>query len=287
MKKIGLFLLAAGLCMQVFAQRHFIVDLWPEGAPGDNGFTEVESSPGVFEMVSKAELWVYLPDAALANGQAVVICPGGGYWGLAFDHEGVNPARWMNERGIAGIVLKYRMPNGNPAIPEADVQRAFEYVREKAAEWHIDSDCVGIMGSSAGGHLASTASTHFTSDRNRPDFSILIYPVISLKEGIGHRGSRDNLIGKEAGYDRVELYSNELHVTPQTPPAFIAFSDDDPLVDPRNGTCYYDALKVNGVAGELHIYPSGGHGWGWFDHFRYAGEYRTSLERWLGEQREK
>lgn len=287
MKKLGLFLLAAGLCMQVSAQRHFIVDLWPDGAPGNNGFAEVESSPGVFEMVSKAELWVYLPDAAQANGQAVVICPGGGYWGLAFDHEGVNPARWMNERGIAGIVLKYRMPNGNPDIPESDVWRALEYVREKAAEWHIDTRRVGIMGSSAGGHLASTASTHFTSERDRPDFSILVYPVISLKEGIGHKGSRDNLIGKEAGYDQVERYSNELHVTPRTPPAFIVFSDDDPLVDPRNGTLYFDALKANGVAGELHIYPSGGHGWGWFDHFRYAGEYRTSLERWLGERREE
>lgn len=290
MKKYFMSLLLAAICPAIYvpidtiAQEHFILDLWQEDeAPGDNGFTEV-SSPGVFEMVSNAELWVFLPEPSIATGQAVLICPGGGYWGLAFEHEGIKPAKWLNEQGIAGIVLKYRMPNGNPAIPESDVFQAVKLVKGKARDWNIDPLKLGIMGSSAGGHLASLASTHFRSPEERPAFSILVYPVISMGR-TGHRGSMENLLGKNPDNRAVETYSNELHVSPQAPPAFIVFSDDDPVVDPRNGTLYYDALKVNGVPAELHIYPTGGHGWGMSDTFEYIDEYKTSLSRWLSKQR--
>lgn len=284
MKKLLIILLISASFSPLFSQEHFIMQLWPAGAPESNGYTENKPEEGVFTMVTNAELWVYLPEKAKANGQAVVLCPGGGYWGLAFNHEGVNAAKWLNKQGVAGIVLKYRMPNGNPEIPSKDVRRAIEITRENSEKWNISTDKVGVMGSSAGGHLASTAATHYTSTENRPDFAILIYPVITMRENLTHIGSRENLLGKNATEAIVAKYSNDEQVTENTPPAFIVFSNDDNVVDPRNGTLFYNALKAKNVPAEIHIYPSGGHGWGWSDGFKYVSEYRTSLGRWLSEQ---
>ncbi len=284
MKKTLLTLILASLSCIALARQRIVIPLWPEGkAPGESGLKEEMPNEGYYKNTTTAELWVYLPDKAKANGKAVVICPGGGYHALVIGREGVAPSEWFNEMGIAGIVLKYRMPNGNPDIPKSDVLKAIETVRERAAEWGIDPAKIGVMGYSAGGHLASMASTHFTSPKNRPDFAVLIYPVVTLKEGLGHMGSRYNLIGREYKPALVAEYSNELKVTEATPPTFIGFSSDDKTVDPRNGTLYYDALKGAGVKEcELHIYPSGGHGWP--APFRYEDEYRAALSRWLSER---
>lgn len=261
-------------------QQQFNLKLWPNGVPEENGLTESEGGGNYFN-VTDPELHVYLPEKDKATGQAVVICPGGSYMGLAFQHEGVQVAQWFNQQGIAAIILKYRMPNGHYEIPRKDVQKAIETVKENASKWGYDRARVGVIGFSAGGHLASTAATHFTSERNRPAFAILVYPVISMHEEYTHQQSRESLIGKAYNPALIAEFSNEERVTKDTPPTFIAFSDDDSGVDPRNGTLFYNALQAHGVPGEIHIYPTGEHGWGWLETFKYKDELRTSLARWL------
>lgn len=164
------------------------------------------------------------------------------------------------------------------------MQQAIELVRANAAGWGVDPARVGVIGFSAGGHLASTAATHFTCDANRPDFAILVYPVITMDERFTHAGSRRNLLGGAPAEGLVAAFSNELCVTSGTPPTFIAFSDDDDGVPPVNGTLFYNALKAASVPGEIHIYPTGGHGWGWNETFKYRDEFRNSLARWLSER---
>ena len=215
---------------------------------------------------------------------AVVVCPGGAYGGLAIGHEGYQVAEWFAARGFAAVVLKYTMPHGNYDLPRRDVQQAIELVRANAAGWGVDPARVGVIGFSAGGHLASTAATHFTCDANRPDFAILVYPVITMDERFTHAGSRRNLLGGAPAEGLVAAFSNELCVTSGTPPTFIAFSDDDDGVPPVNGTLFYNALKAASVPGEIHIYPTGGHGWGWNETFKYRDEFRNSLARWLSER---
>ena len=260
--------------------------LYPQGAPDSNGLPpeNVRTTQDIVFGATEADYLAYPADADRATGQAVVICPGGGYAAVCFDHEGIQVARWLNERGITAVVLRYRMPNGHPDIPIEDALAAIRMVREKARLWHVDPHRVGIMGFSAGGHLASTVSTHFENDSQRPDFSILIYPVISM-DSITHQGSKDNLLGTNAPAELAERYSNEKQVTDQTPRAFIALSDDDNGVPPANSIGYYSALKKHNVPAELHVYPSGGHGWGWRDSFEYHDELRASLGRWLEEIR--
>ena len=211
---------------------------------------------------------------------AVVVCPGGAYGGLAIGHEGYQVAEWFAARGFAAVVLKYTMPHGNYDLPRRDVQQAIELVRANAAGWGVDPARVGVIGFSAGGHLASTAATHFTCDANRPDFAVLVYPVITMDERFTHAGSRRNLLGEAPAEGLVAAFSNELRVTSGTPPTFIAFSDDDDGVPPVNGTLFYNALKAASVPGEIHIYPTGGHGWGWNETFKYKDEFRNSLVRW-------
>lgn len=291
MKKILSVIAAAmtGIAPAAYGQTPEFVPLYPDGAQESNGLPSegVETTPEFLSWAVEADYALVLPDADQATGQAVVICPGGGYAGVAYAHEGIDVARWFAERGIAAFVLRYRMPNGHPDIPIKDALTAIETVRENAQRWHIDPKQVGIMGFSAGGHLASAASTHFTSDSNRPDFSILIYPVVTLDERTTHIGSRHNLIGREAPIGQVDLYSNEKQVDERTPCAFIALSDDDKGVPPANSLSYYGALKTFGIPAELHVYPSGGHGWGWRKSFRYHDELTAALERWLGEIRKQ
>ena len=217
---------------------------------------------------------IYFPEKRKPGGTAVIICPGGGYGRLSMDNEGTDIAGWLNQYGITGIILKYRLPNDTimkdkKIGPLQDLQEAVRLVRRRAVEWNIDPDKIGVIGFSAGGHLASTLSTRFNekiydSDTTsaRPDFVILGYPVITMSELNTHTGSRRNLLGKSPDPVLVEYFSNELHVLKNTPPTFIFQAEDDKTVPVQNSIDYYIALKNKGVAAELHIYPKGGHGFG-------------------------
>ena len=217
---------------------------------------------------------IYFPENRKSGGTAVIICPGGGYERLSMDNEGTDIVGWLNQNGITGIILKYRLPNDTimkdkKIGPLQDLQEAVRLVRRRAVEWNIDPGKIGVIGFSAGGHLASTLSTRFNekiydSDTTsaRPDFVILGYPVITMSELNTHTGSRRNLLGKSPDPVLVEYFSNELHVLKNTPPTFIFQAEDDKTVPVQNSIDYYIALKNKGVAAELHIYPKGGHGFG-------------------------
>jgi acetyl esterase/lipase len=262
---------------QAMAQ-DFQLKLWPDGAPNSNtppGEEQYYEQNGTYRYsnISEAELFVYLPEESKNTKAAVVICPGGGYWVEAIDHEGFQIATYLKTQGIAAIVLKYRLPYGNAQVPLTDALQAMRYVRSQATEWKIDPNKIGIAGASAGGHLASTAGTHFTpGDPNatdplqklssRPDFMLLLYPVISFDEKITHTGSRINLIGQTNDWKKASGFSNELHVTENTPPAFLVLADDDHGVLPENSIRFYMAMKKYDIPAEMHIYAKGGHGFG-------------------------
>ena len=228
---------------------------------------------------TEATLTIY--PAKKPNGQAIVACPGGGYAGIATTHEGHDMAAWFNTQGITYAVLHYRMPYGKHEIPLSDAHQAIRYMRKNAEKWGIEQ--LGIMGSSAGGHLASTAATHFTEE-TRPDFQILFYPVVTMTD-YTHQGSKDNLLGKNPSEELVKLYSNELQVTEQTPPAFIMHSSNDDAVPVLNSINYYLALCKHGVWSSMHLYPIGGHGWGYNESFPYKAQWKNELEKWLREIR--
>lgn len=223
--------------------------------------------------VTRPGLTAFFPEKGKSNGAAVIICPGGGYSYLVINKEGTDVAEAFVKKGIAAFVLKYRLPNAkimnDKSIgPLQDAQQAIKIVRERAGEWNIDTSRVGIMGFSAGGHLASTASTHFNdvvidnkeNTNLRPDFSILVYPVISFSDSLAHKGSRKNLLGDNPSVGQVERFSNERQVSAKTPPTFLIHCGDDKVVLVGNSISYYESLLRNGVKTELHIYPTGGHG---------------------------
>ena len=225
--------------------------------------------------VSVPTLSIFIPKEVKPNQTAVVICPGGGYTHLAFEKEGTKVAEWFNSIGITAFVLKYRMPTDltmkNKSVgPLQDAQEAIRYVRQNAAKWNIDPNKIGILGFSAGGHLASTASTHYDDKvyesaykvSARPDFSLLIYPVISMENEITHKGSQTNLLGNNPSKELIDSFSNEKKVTSKTPPTFLIHATDDTVVIPENSINYYLALKKNGVSAEMHVYEKGGHGFG-------------------------
>ena len=257
------------LCLPAAAQQKLEMNLWPQGAPNSNG-----------DAADSAKVWVYLPDKKATTGRAVVICPGGGYQHLAMNHEGHDWAPFFNNMGIAAIVLKYRMPHGEHEVPVSDAEEALKLVRRNAAGWNIDPQDVGIMGSSAGGHLASTVATHSTGDA-APNFQILFYPVVTMMPDITHKGSHDNFLGEQPKKKQETEYSNDLQVSRVTPRAFIALSDDDATVLPANGVNYYIELYRHDVPATLHVYPSGGHGWGNRDSFKYHNEMQLELKAWL------
>jgi acetyl esterase/lipase len=236
---------------------------------------------------------MYTPAVANDKKAAVIICPGGGYARLAASHEGSDVAKVFNEWGITAFLLKYRLPDDTIMVdksigPLQDAQRAIQLVRETAAKWNIDPNKIGIMGFSAGGHLAATASTHFSkavidnpnNTSLRPDFSILGYPVISFTDSLAHMGSRNNLIGKNATPEKVNEYSNELQVTTQTPPAFLVHAGDDKTVKVENSIRYYQALLKNNVLAELHLYPKGGHGFG-LNNKTTNDKWMERLKNWM------
>lgn len=287
MKKFLLSILLASLSTVLLATNPFDLKLYPNGVAESNNLTGeiTQDDYGRIGNVSDPIVTVYLPDHKVATGQAVVVCPGGGYSYVSSKNEGLMPAQWLVARGIAAIVLRYRMPNGHNDIPIKDALTAIELVRTNAGKWNINPAEVGIMGFSAGGHLASTAITHFTNADNRPDFGILVYPVITLDERYTHVGTRTNLIGKGFNAELVELYSNEKQVKENTPPTFIAHCTDDRTVPVKNATMMYDALVAQKITTEMHIYTKGGHGWGFRENkLPYFQEFSASLGRWLTER---
>ena len=246
---------------------------------------DVSKDNTILSKVSEPALSIFLPPKEKANGAAVIICPGGGYSCLCIKREGYDIARAFNRQGIAAFVLKYRLPSDETMKdmsigPLQDAQQAIKVVRERSEEWNVESHKIGIMGFSAGGHLASTAGTHFDEEmiKNkektslRPDFMILVYPVISFADSICHKGSRENLLGKTLKEKQIRFFSNELHVTPLTPPAFITQAEDDSVVPVANSLCFYEALKNNNIPVSLHIYSKGNHG--------YSKE--PPFEEWFG-----
>ena len=284
------------------AQEHTI-PLWPGIPPlqKDTSLREAVVREGIVRIsnVQTPSIEVYLPTQQIATGEAVVIFPGGGYGILAYDWEGTDFAKWLNSQGIAGIVVKYRLPisaslTDPKEVPLLDAQRAIRLVRQHAEAWHINPSKVGIMGFSAGGHLASTLSTAYLHRAippqdvidelsARPDFSILVYPVISFQDAPTHGGSRKNLIGDPANPELVQRFSNELQVTTNTPPTFLVHAQDDKAVPLENSLLYYQALHAKGVKASLHIYPTGGHGFAFGMGKGAVSGWRDVLLAWMKE----
>lgn len=256
-----------------------VLRLWEDGAPTSNGFEQQpEQGDSIHSFfVSEPTLTIYLPEHP--NGLAILDLPGGGYWDVWHGTEGHNLAEWLTGQGVTLAVLKYRLPNGHHEVPLEDVHRAMTMLRARADKYGITQ--LGVMGFSAGGHLASTAATHYAEDYLRPDFQILFYPVITMDKSFTHMGSRVNLLGSHPRAKLVRLYSNELQVTADTPPAFIVASTDDGLVPVQNSLSYYDALIAHGVEASLHLYPVGGHGWCAHTWFPYREQWMHELEMWL------
>lgn len=270
------------LSINIRAQQ--VVNLYSGTIPNSkvSGIKETNTS-GMFRGVTSPTLELYIPDKEKFTGTAVIIIPGGGYSVVVYQGEGISTAKELAENGIAAFVLKYRLPDDSTMIdkkigPLQDVQQAIKVVRENSSQWGIDVKKVGIMGFSAGGHLASTAATHFEkslveNSKNtvlRPDFQILVYPVISMQDNLTHADSRTQLLGKNPSKADIDLFSNELQVNDKTPPAYITHAADDKLVDVDNSIGYFENLRHNNVPVEMHIYPKGGHGFvfrhqGWMD----------------------
>ncbi|QJW89779.1 alpha/beta hydrolase [Spirosoma taeanense] len=275
----------------VIAKAQEITPLYPGAVPNSKASDIQESGAesGVLTGITKPTLEYFRPAADKASGAAVIVIPGGGYGVVVYKGEGVSTAKALAEKGVAAFVLKYRLPSDvimpdKKIGPLQDAQQAIKLVRDNAAKWGIDPTKVGIMGFSAGGHLASTAATHFekayidnsTSTSLRPDFQILIYPVISMQDSLTHGGSRDNLLGKNPSRQDADLFSNELQVRANTPPAYLTHAADDKLVDVDNSIVYFEKLRHLKVPVELHIYPKGDHGF----IFRHPG-WMEPLFAWM------
>ena len=278
MKTLCTTLLLMATAITIFAQGTApAIPLYPNGVinskPTPADYVETITKDMHISKVSVPTLIPFFPEKGKANGSAVIICPGGGYAILAAGHEGYAVAKEFNKIGITAFVLKYRLPSDQIMVdktigPLQDAQTAIMIVRKNAAEWGINPQKIGILGFSAGGHLASTAGTHFNKpviDNQgisvRPDFMVLAYPVISFGEK-GHRGSAENLLGKNPPQEQITLYSNELQVTPETPPTFLMQAGDDGAVPVENSIMFYQALKKNKVNTEMHLFQAGGHGFG-------------------------
>ena len=276
-------LLLAGLT-SLSAQSRLEFDVWPDGAPNDNGLlpeNETGADRGSISGSCVAHLTVFV--AAKPNGKAIVACPGGGYTHLAMNHEGMSFADWYNAQGITYAVLKYRMPQGNYQVPLCDAMEAIRIVRAHSEEWGVSS--VGIMGSSAGGHLASMTATHYDD----PEALALVeaktaFPgdyATRVESDITRRGTRTGVVGNEPTDEAVKRFSNHTQVNVLTPPAILLLSADDRVVPPENSIRYFQAMVREGVPVNMHIYPSGGHGWGFHDAFIYKPLWTQELSDWL------
>lgn len=287
MGKLGIGAAACAACFQVALSAMGQVapvefKLWQDKKPAHEVRVEkaehMDQNGHVWD-VSEPTLAVFPAAKDCNKGVAVIICPGGGYGFGSYLKEGVWFAEWLAGNGITAGVLKYRMPQGVSEVPSEDAERAFELMAEKAPEFGADASKIGIMGFSAGGHLAATMTVHGKGVA-RPAFSVLMYPVITMDKSLTHKGSRKNLLGAEADDEKVEYYSTELHVTPQTPPTIIMTSYDDKTVNVENSTRFFERLRSNGVPASLHVFPSGGHGWGFNKSFRYHEVMKQLLLDW-------
>ena len=256
MKKILLFFSLFTTAL-LFAQNPVELPLWPDKAPNNSRPSEAEQNYNSEWVTNITVPTLTIFPASQPNGMAIIMCPGGAYSGLAMRHEGLDMASWLNAQGITYAV--------------------------HAAEWGVNPQRVGIMGASAGGHLAASLATLYSSDKTRPDFQILFYPVISMQPGITHGGSRTNLLGENPSQELEQKYSLERQVSARTPQAFIMLSSDDDAVPPINGIGYFLALRDHKVPASLHAYPTGGHGWGFRDNFPYKRQWTEELEKWLRE----
>lgn len=257
--------------------------LYPNGPKDSNGITEAETlqRADFVTKISEPRMYFYPALKEKATGAAVLICPGGGYSGVSVVKEGEEIAKWFNDLGVTAFVLYYRMPNGHSKIPLEDAQTALKIIKNSAQKWNLDKNKIGIMGFSAGGHLASTVGTHFKSTLQRPDFMILAYPVVTMNKDSTHMGSRVNLIGKNPTEKMVKLYSNELQVTKNTPPTFIVHAIDDKTVPIFNSKQLLKALKDKGVPAELHTFEVGGHGFGMRTRGIPVDYWPDLLKEWL------
>ena len=273
-------------------QAQEIINLYPGAVPNSKqSDVQEKENKGMFSGVTIPTLQIFQPEKNNSNGAAVIICPGGGYAVVVYQAEGVKTAKEFARQGVTAFVLKYRLPNDKTMLdktigPLQDAQQAIKTVRDNAGKWGIDVNKIGIMGFSAGGHLASTAATHFETafienDPNtnlRPDFQILVYPVISMQDSLTHPGSRKNLLGDNPLKEIVDKFSNELQVTANTPPAYITHSGDDTVVDVDNSIMYYEQLRHQDVPVEMHIYPKGNHG---FVLFQPTEEWMIPVFKWM------
>ena len=282
-------------------------NIWPGSAPGSEtvhlelNIDERSKEPGIHDrvisQVQTPKLEVFTPEHP--NGTAIIICPGGGYKYLAYDHEGPVIAKRLNEDGVTAFVLTYRLPteghNNGHFVPLQDAQRAMRLIRSHAEEWGLDPNKLGIMGFSAGGHLASSLGTLYDEKiydaideideaSARPDFMVLIYPVISMEDGVTHSGSKERLLGKEPPYSLVRQHSSELRVDENTPPTFIALASDDPAVPPENSIRFFQSLLRAGVPAELHSFEKGGHGFGIRRTQGTNTQWPLLLSHWMAER---
>lgn len=279
--------------MMSFSQKITEMPVWKTEIPLNNGITEKSEiiDNRVKTNIAEPKMTVYQPDSdnAKQTDKAILICPGGGYAVEAIFHEGHRFAEWLVKEGISAAVLEYRLPNKHHEIPLLDVQQAIRELRST----FFQGKKIGISGFSAGGHLASTAGTHFDVEKSssdepniqscRPDFMVLFYPVITMDASFTHMGSRRNLLGENPGQDLVDYYSNEKQVSAQTPPTLLFLSDDDKTVVPKNSIEFYNALKESQIPASMYIFPTGGHGWGMNVSFNYHEIWKSLLLNWLDE----
>ncbi len=281
MKRISaVFVLLIFALSASFAQtQSFVVDLWPDGLPNTNG-VDLTKPYNDAEQNYKPQITVYLPEKSKATGQAVLCIPGGGYGVVCYDTEGYNWAPYFVEHGIAVAVLKYRLPYQMSAVPGSDAMEAMRILRKNAQKWGFSPDKIGVMGHSAGGHLCATVATHATGDA-RPNFQILMYPVITMDKSYTHMGTHDNLIGKNPSAELENYYSLEKQVKPGQSPAIIFVTDDDRIVPVENSIQYYLALHKAGIPASLHVYRSGDHGFSCHENFKWHDGEMLDLFKWL------
>ncbi len=289
------------MSLSAIAQQ-FTMDLWSDTMPNSVPTTQEEifdEEQDIIKIrqVNHPTMEVFLPSERIRTGQAVLICPGGGYAMLAYDSEGTDVAKWLNGIGVVAVVLKYRLPMAQSNVvshisPILDGQRAMRLIRQNSAEWGVDSDRVGVMGFSAGGHLASTISTHYDTKyaeivdqidllSARPDFSVLVYPVITFQDNYTDNGTRTRLSNSKVTTEIIEHFSSELHVNEQTPPAFLIHSSNDKIVPVQNSLQYYQQLIERNIESEMHIYPIGGHGYSLAIDDPYLSTWTDRLAAWL------